>query len=134
MGTYASYKTNQELEKDGIELDLGEAGLFKIARAGGSNQKYLKRVQALSKPYRRAIQAGSIDQKDSDRIVITAFAEHVVLGWERVTGPDGQPLPYTTENAIQLFTDLPDLFQTIQESANDASLFRQEVQVADSEN
>lgn len=133
-GTYAAFKNNETLETKGIILDLGEAGKFRIARAGGANQSFNKTVARLTKPIRRAIQTETIDQKTADKVMVDAYVESVLLGWEGVTGPDGQPLEYNKENATKLFTDLPDLFQEIMLMASRATLFREDVKEADAGN
>lgn len=136
MGTYGSYQTNTDLEKGGVQLDLGESGTFIVARAGGANRKYLELVRKLSQKYKRQILAGTLDSRVADRITIEAFAKTIVLGWLKqgddgfqhpVTGPDGQPLPYNFENARKLLTDLPDLFADIKDCAEGASAYRSEV-------
>lgn len=134
MSTYQRFKTNPELEKNGIVLDLGEVGKFTIARAGGANQKFEKRMAALTKPHRRAIQAGTIDQQILSEITATAAAETIVLGWEGVTGPDGQPLEFNVANCKQLLTDLPELFTEIVNAARDHTLYLQHIREEDAGN
>lgn len=134
MGTYKQFQTDSDLESSGITLDLGEAGKFKIARAGGSNERFARRMLSATKPYRRAIANETMNPKDADRVAAQVFAETVLLGWSGVTGPDGKDLPFTVENAIQLFLDLPDLFAEIRRAASDAALFRREILEAEQGN
>lgn len=133
-GTYGAFKTDETREKDGVTLDMGEAGRFKVARAGGANATFTKRLAFLTKPHRRAIQTGSIDPKLADQILVTAYVESVLIGWENVTGEDGAPLQFSKENAVKLFTDLPDLFKIIRETAEDMTLFKQEIAEGDAGN
>ena len=132
--TYGQYKTDSTRERDGVVLDLGDVGKFKLARAGGANTQFQKRLMALSKPHRRAIQTGTIDPKTADRLLVETYVDTVLLGWEGVTGEDGNPLPYSKENAVKLFTDLPDLFKDVRETAEDMSLFRQDITESDAGN
>lgn len=132
--TYKAYKTDEAREKTGITLDLGEVGKFKLARAGGSNVQFQKRLMALSKPYRRAIQTGNIDPKVADALLAEAFADTVLLGWDGVTGEDGAKLDFNKANALKLLTDLPDLFKDIREAAEDATLFNLELTEGDAKN
>lgn len=134
MGTYSAFKTDSDLEKTGIELDLGSSGVFQIARAGGGNQRFTKRLEALTKPHRRAIQSGAIDTELARNLMVTAYVDCIVLGWEGVTDENGNGLPFSKENAMKLFTDLPDLFATIQQTAEDASLYRSSILEIDSGN
>lgn len=126
MSTYKQFSTDKELETNGVVHDLGAAGRFRLARAGGSNERYNKRIMQLTKPFRRAIATNTMDSAEAERITAKVFAETVVLGWEGVTGPDGSELPYSVDNAVMLFTDLPDLFAELRAAATDASIFRSE--------
>ena len=149
MSLYKQFKTDNTLEKDGILLEYGENSkgkpiCIRVARAGGSNNAYAKRMEARVKPYRRQIQTETMESALVERIVKEVYAETVVLGWEHVEFPvldaQGNPtdkfeeLPYTTENCIRLFDDLPDLFLDIQEQSQRAALFRAEVREADAKN
>ena len=134
MGTYSAFKTNPELETKGIVIDYGDAGRFRIARAGGANASYQKKLAALAKPIRRQIQAETIGKEKAEEIMAEAFFHTVLLGWEGVTDADGNELPYSIQNARTLFADLPDLLADLVESAQKASLFRDEVAEQDAKN
>lgn len=139
MSLYKSFKTDANLEKSGIELEYGENSkgqpiLIRIARAGGANSSYNKRLEVLTKPYRRQIQTETIDNKVLEKIVAQAFAETVVLGWEGVEDEDNNELTFSVDNVVKLFNDLPDLYKDIQEQAQKTALFRQEILEADSKN
>lgn len=139
MSLYKSFKTDANLEKLGIELEYGENSkgqpiLIRIARAGGANSAYNKRLEVLTKPYRRQIQTETIDNKVLEKIVAQAFAETVVLGWEGVEDEDNNELTFSVNNVVKLFNDLPDLYKDIQEQAQKTALFRQEILEADSKN
>lgn len=139
MSLYKSFKTDANLEKSGIELEYGENSkgqpiLIRIARAGGANSAYNKRLEVLTKPYRRQIQTETIDNKVLEKIVAQAFAETVVLGWEGVEDEADNELAFSVDNVVKLFNDLPDLYKDIQEQAQKTALFRQEILEADSKN
>lgn len=139
MSLYKQYATDANLEKTGIELQYGENAngdeiIIRVARAGGSNTAYTKRMEALVKPYRRQIQAETIDNKVLEKLVMQAFAETVVLGWENVEDRNGNPMEFNVANVIQLFTDLPDLFKDVQEQAQKAVLFREDILEVESKN
>ena len=136
MNLYSQFKTDANLETSGIWLEYGTTDdnkpvRFKIARAGGSNKAFLKAIEKATRPYRKALQNNMMDNAVADRLFKDVFAETVVLGWENVKGPDDQLIPFSKANAIQLFTDLPDLFNDIREQANQASLYREELLEAD---
>jgi hypothetical protein len=134
MGTYKTFESDSDLENNGVLLDLGDVGKFKIARAGGANKAYLKALNKHGAPYRAAIQAGSLDDNLALKIVQEVFAEAILLGWEGVTDRDGKPLVFTRENVLRIFNDLPDLFAAIRNFAENAAYYRKSVLAADAGN
>jgi hypothetical protein len=130
MSLFKQFETNEKLEKSGILLEYGVTAegkpiCIRIARAGGSNKQFDKRLEALTKPIRRQLQNDIADLAQLDTIMRRVYAETVVLGWENVQGKDGKDIVFSVDNCIQLFMDLPDLFGDIQEQARKATLFRQ---------
>ncbi len=155
MSLYSQYTTNSNLEKTGILLEYGfnSKGLpicIRIARAGGSNAAYQKAMETKVKPYRRQIQTETIETEQLQKLIKEVFCATVVLGWENVEAPvldtegkptlgeDGNPvmeaLPFSYKNALRLFTDLPDLFSDVQDSAQRAALFRAEIRESNAGN
>jgi hypothetical protein len=124
MSTYRTFKTDPGLETSGITIDYGSAGKFRIARAGGSNKRFNKKFAQLTRPHRRAIAAQAMDDDLADGLMMDAFIESSLLGWEGVTGEDGQALEFTKDNARKLFRDLPDLFRDLLNEAQNIALFR----------
>lgn len=141
MSLYQLFKTDKNLEKDGIWLEYGMTDdqrpiRIKIARAGGSNTAYSKALEKAARPHRKAIQTQTLDNKVADAMYKGVFAETVVLDWENVEFPvkddEGnvtgmEARPYSKDNALQLFNDLPDLFLDLREQAANVSLFREEI-------
>jgi len=119
---YEAFETSKSLESDGVVVDFGDFK-FILARAGGSNRKFNAAVERRMRPHRRALQAGTLDPEVGDRIAAECFAEAVVLGWEGVTDRQGNPLPFTRENCVQLLLDLPDLFADLRTQATNLSNF-----------
>ncbi len=125
-GPYSVFQTDKALEKEGIILDYGDFKI-KIARAGGANAAFQKALTSKIRPYKRQIDAGTIPDDVAEKLFLDVYAEAVVLGWEGVTDENGKPLPYSKENAVKLFSDLPDLFRDVQNQAAAISNFRAEV-------
>lgn len=139
MSLYTQFGTDSNLETSGILLQYGQNSqgkdiCIRIARAGGNNKQYQKRMETLIKPYRRQIQNETISNDLMEKLVQQAFAETVVLGWENVEGKDGKPLEFNVDNCIALFKDLPDLFKDIQDQAQRSALFKAEVLETESKN
>jgi len=139
MSLYKQFKTDEKYEVDGINIEYGTGTnnkpiTFRIARAGGSNQKYLKLLESRTKPYRRQLQNDSLDLKVAEKIFLEVFVDSVLLGWENVEDAAGVPLAFTRDNAIKVFTDLPDLYNDLREQAAKSSLFRAEIKEVDAKN
>lgn len=136
---YSQFKADPKLESEGIYLEYGvnskkEPIQIRIARAGGANTRYAKRLEIITKPYRRQIQTESIDRDQLTALLKQAYAETVVLGWTGVEDEDGNDLPFNVANCRKLFDDLPDLFQDVMEQAQKSALFRAELKEADAGN
>lgn len=139
MSLYTKFETDRSLEKSGIILDYGPNSKGKnieirIARAGGSNESYLKKLEAKAKPHRRQIQHETMERAQIEKMIREVYAESVVLGWEGVEDRDGNEMLFSKENCMKLFDDLPDLYADIQEQAQSAALFRTTVREADAKN
>lgn len=139
MSLYSQFKTDKNIEKDGIVLEYGMNSKKKIigiriARAGGANVQYSKLLEAKIKPYRRQIQNETLDNDIADKITKEVYAQTIVLGWENVEDENGEELEFSVANCIKLFTDLPELWSDIQQQATRASLFRAEILENDSKN
>lgn len=122
---YALFKTDHALEKDGITVNYGKFGKFRVARAGGANSRFSKVAEAKMRPIRRQIESGVLPDEEQKRVMAEIFAESVVLGWEGVRGKDGQLLSYSKQACTQLLIDLPDLLMDLNEQAGKLSNFRE---------
>lgn len=138
MSLYKQFETNPELEKKGIwvEYEDGEEkpSRFLIARAGGANTAFNKAMEAAAQPIRRKLQNNLVGVAELRKLNVKVFSETVILGWENVKDAQGNELAFTRENVVKLFTDLPDLFDDIQEQAGRAVLYRKVLQEQDSGN
>jgi hypothetical protein len=139
IGLYDMYETDPKVENDGVVLDYGlnkkgEPMELRVRRAGGANSAFAKVFEQKSKPYRRLIQADKLDRETGDRIMRETYAETIVIGWKGVQDRDGNDLPFTKENVIKVFTDLPAFFRDVVQQAQNEALFRAAVREADSGN
>lgn len=162
MSLFSQFKTSPDLEVKGILFDYGvnarvrakllaegatpqqaterAAVTFRVARAGGANTKFQRVLERKLKPYRRQIQAETMENELAERLLREAYAETVIIGWENVDGEDGvvgrsgESLPYTVQHCFELMTALPDLFKDLQAQAGSMALYRAEVLEADAKN
>lgn len=137
---FDSFQTDPDLERAGVTVDY-DGYWFKIARAGGANEAFAKRLNELTQPYKRAIESEAITPKLAQKLTRQAFCETVLLGWGseafgegNMVGPDRQALPYTVDNALGFFESLPDLLSDLLSTAQRAQVFRRSVVEADAKN
>ena len=139
MSLYNTFETDKSLERDGIVLDYGfnsknQPVQIRIARAGGANTKFAKVLEQKMKPYKRAIANDTMDNKVAEKLLVEAYADAVILGWEGVEDREGSPLEYNRDNVVKVLTDLPDLFIDIQQQSQKSALYRAELREAEQGN
>lgn len=131
MSLFNQFETDPNLEKNGIRLEYvgsddanEKPAVFIVARAGGSNVAYDNMMDQRLKPLRRRLQADNVSNKELEKITREVVCATVVKGWENVKDKNGNPIEFSVNAAIELFTALPDLYEDIRQQANKASLFR----------
>ena len=140
MSLYSRFKTDSSEEQRGVRVQYGvndRTGLpivVILARAGGSNTRFSKVWERLTKPYRRQIETETIDPKISADLMRRLYAEAVVLDWENVDNADGEELPFSVDNCVKIFEDLPDWFDDIRKVSGDMAVFRSATVEADAKN
>lgn len=137
-GPEALFKPSDKLEQEGIWLDYGDFRI-KITRAGATNERFKKLMEAKMKPHRRAMANDTMDNKVADRVTREVWAESIVLGWDSPLGPNVMPyqgaaFTFSVDNCVKLFTDLPDLFIDVREMSMKMGLFLEDTAEADTGN
>lgn len=147
---YAAYAVNEDFEVDGIWLTEPMFGI-KIARAGGRNTRYQKRYEALTKPYKRAIQTNTLDKETDEELSRKLYADAIVRDWrvpaklddknKPVRNSEGEivwreghiyhpetfeAVPVTPELIEQTFRLNRELFSYVTSQATDVTLFKDE--------
>lgn len=131
-----NYKTDTNLEKDGVWVDYGPNDdlpgkpnmRFRVARAGGSNLQYEKAMEHLTKPYRRLIQSGNLSNAQAKDLQRQAFLTACLRGWEGISMPGSDtPLPFSLENAQKLFQEVPDILTGLISEADGAAIYRETI-------
>lgn len=139
MSLFDQFETDADKEAEGVEVEYapnkdGTVPTFIISRMGKANKKYSKMLDKATKPYARQLQLGTLANETADNLFMGVFVKTVLKGWSNVRGKDGKDMPFTPENATELFKLLPDLYEDLQEKAKSAALFREEVNEADAGN
>jgi len=145
---YEQFETDPDLEVNGIWIDYGDFRV-KIARAGGANKKYLSYAEKKTKPFRRAIQNGTMPEERSKPLLFDIYAKTIVLDWEVAKGheddgetiweqgihaKDGSVLEFNPGNVLATFRQLEAIFFDLQQVAEGIALFRKEEMEEDGKN
>lgn len=129
-GPEALFKTSSKLEQEGVWLDYGDFRI-KITRAGASNKRFKRLMDEKMKPHRRAMANETMSDALAERLTREVWAEAIVLGWDSPLGNNvmpyrGEEFPFTVENCLTLFNDLPDLFIDVRDQSTKLGLFRED--------
>ena len=121
------FKMDSSLEQDGVWFEVTDTTKFKIRRFGGSNTKLSAAYAKHYKTKARLIESGQLPENESRRIFTSIFVESCLVGWEGVTDEDGNEIPFTVENAMNLLSDLPELFDTLWGEAKNQNNYREDL-------
>lgn len=118
------FKQNNNLEKDGVWFEFGEGVKFLVRRFGGTNIEVKKSMTKYYKPVARLVEKNLLDPDKEKKIITKAFVESCLIGWKGVE-LDGKPTEYSFDAAVELFTGLPELLDTLVECAQDSENYRE---------
>lgn len=125
ISAYDQFESDGGLEADGVWCPIGTMS-FKLARAGGENEDFVKKASKRFKPFQAAIAADAMPKQLATDLVVEVFAETILKDWRDVYDRGGELLPYTKENAVRLLTELPNLFVALQQESQKVANFRKE--------
>jgi len=139
MGLRRLFKTDAEVERKGIEVQYGTT-VWTIARSGGANAGYRKKLTKELKPLQRAILAELVTDEELLPKLVKVFAEESVIDC-KVEQPDGtfkpgidmdeaELWPFTVENVIKCFQEMPDLYRDLQEKSSNSRFFLESLEAA----
>lgn len=111
---------NKVAEVEGIEAIYRGAKLV-VARA--NNTKFKRIFKQLLKPYKHQIDKGSLDDETSEDLMVSAYAEAILVGWKDLTDVNGKSWPYNKNNARDLLKSDPDCFDFVKETSEDMDRF-----------
>lgn len=139
MSLRGTFKTDKTLETEGVEIAVGinehnnKPITIRIARMSRTNKKYAKALDNATRPHNASIQNETLDEGIASRMMQGVFVDTILLDWGNVPKSDltGDPadneveLPFTRENALALFEELPDLYTDWEKRANRSATFRE---------
>ncbi len=126
MSTFAErYQTDRSLEEEGAWVDLGDGIKIRIARI--QSQRARRVLARLYRPYDNLRQNGrKVPESIQDKITRQWIAEGILIDWEGVTDAEGEPVPFTAENALEVFEAFPDFLDEVVYFSREQETFRAE--------
>lgn len=136
------FGTVPTLEMDGVVVEYAPGVEVKVARAGGGNKKYSRVLNRLTKPYRRAIESGTLDEEVGENLLRETFAISILTDWtgftkDLITNNDedaSEALPFNKDNAMAVLKAQPNLFNDIKEVSSRLDAYRVETLESESGN
>lgn len=125
MSLSSKYKTDKTLERTGVRIEFpvnadGTVPYIDILRASRSNPNYQVVADRINAPHRRAEDMGILPPAKREELTREIYAEAGIKGWGNILLSDvtGNPedegyADFSKANAIALFTNLPDLYQSL---------------------
>lgn len=131
MGLHKQFKTNADKEVSGVEIEFPEAmnedgstPTFVISRMGKSNKTYSKALEAATRPYRRQVELGTMKNEVAETLFMGVFVDTILKGWKNVQDEKGEEIVFSKDAATALLTELPDVYERLQEEAKLSANFR----------
>lgn len=136
---YEAFKTDATAENEGQWFNYGPGPSgkdqrFLLARMSRSNRRYMAGIQRLHSEYGRQVDAGTIADEVAYPALLRIFCTTVLLDWEGICGESGEELAYSSDAAVMLLTELPDLYQELQSLAQARENFLQQQKEDDAGN
>jgi hypothetical protein len=134
MSMYKQFKTDEQLETEGVVVNYGDFRVT-LARAGGGNKQFAKVLESMTRQHQKAIQMQTLSNEQADEILKTVYARTVIRNWEvlvdgawmqGIENPEkgAPPLPFTEANTVAALTVLPEMFKDFKVQAESYAMFR----------
>ena len=120
------FKQDNSLEQNGVWFELENGVKFLIRRFGGSNTEVKKAMVKYYRPVAKLIEKNLMPPEKEKEVVSKAFIKSCIIDWEGVE-IDGELRPFDFDTAVQLFSSLPELLETLMEYAQDSENYREDV-------
>lgn len=122
------FKTDSSLEKDGVWFDVSSDISFHLRRFGGSNaQKVNQSMAKYHKPYAKLIESNRLGIEETNLVMAKVFVDSCLISWKGVKDEEGNDLPYSFDNAVKLFTALPELFNALFKYCSEMESFKEDL-------
>lgn len=127
MSIWSTYGTDSDEAWVDVPDNDGNVARFKLGYVNGANSEFIKEFERVIRPHRRRLRKGqTLDVELQQEILVKVFAKTALLDWENIADRNGNPYPYSVDNAVKLLTELPTLFDILQMEAANNSNFQTE--------
>lgn len=138
-GLYKNYKTDEKKELEGVRIeypanDDGTIPVFIISRQTSNNVRWMKAYENETRPYRRLMDGKKLEPATARKINMRIFAKSLMMGWEHIQDVNGKELEFNFENIMQVFTDLHDVFEELNQHTQEATLYREDAVAVETKN
>lgn len=122
---FSKYETDPAKETKGIRIMFDDC-VFICKRAGGGNREHAFVVSATALAMKDELDSEdrAVSAAAEREVMLIAFAESAIVGWENVLDRDGNPWPFSKENFLELMRACPDVWNHIRAEARDIENFR----------
>lgn len=110
----SQFKTDKKKECEGVWCWVsGEEVGFLVKRFGNYNSPEVKKAMTLhSSKYSKQIADGTLTPEQNQEITVKSFVDACVIGWKGIE-IDGAFPEFTKELCVEVFTQLPDVFEIV---------------------
>jgi len=129
MSIYSLFDSNEKAEQNGFLFTVQDGAIeisFLLARAGGANKKFTKKMAEALRPHQHAMNAGTLDEDVMVALQIDVMSETLVLDWANVADRNGDEVAFSKEECVKLLTSLPALRDLLFEQCNSRANFAHE--------
>lgn len=131
MDIRKAFGTREDLENEGVWVDIGDGARIKVARAG--NRAHSEVIRRLRRQYQATRRGGKAADEMLERLSVEAMAEAILLDWQGFK-EDGQAVAYSPENAQRMLTAYKDFRELVAGLSTDMALFQEEEEASAAKN
>lgn len=119
------FKTDRALEEEGVDFAISDKVKFRCRRFHANNPRVKAALAAYMKPFARQAELGTLPVEKNQEIMMKLFIDVSLVGWTGLEDDKGQPIEFSKENALKLFTSLPEVFDALWKYANDFEPYKE---------
>lgn len=136
---WKTYATDEDLSENGVWIDDFEGGVsVKIRSPRSMHVRSFRRKLEEQEPFRVAIAAATRKRKSippelEHKLSVKVAAGAIVADWKGIPDQEGNPMPYSAENAEFVFNSLPEFYEDVLFAASTRDAFKSDAQVEEDE-